>query len=333
MPTNKNAYLRYKVIDNCLTNSQRKYSFKELLEKVNEALIEDDPDSSGIEVRQLRNDLKALKSSPFNAPIECVQEGKFYYYTYSEPQFSINKVPLNESETTQLHQTLQMLERFIGNENFAWLSEITPMLRDRLGMKEEHRRLISLETDEYNKGKEFVSPIFHAASNKRVLLVKYESFDGLRIEFLFHPYHLKRSNNRWFALGRNESQDHDQWVVPLDRIASITETDEKYMESEYDWDEHFQDFIGVTKEDSLPEEILLHFPRKQGNYVQTKPIHGDQIAKWISEDILEVKMTLILNFELERKLLSFGENVKIVKPERLKKSIAEKLKAASEQYL
>jgi len=332
MPITKNAYLRYKIIDTCLTNTGRKYSFKELLEKVNEALLEENPSSSGIETRQFRDDIKVLKSPPFNAPIECKQEGKFYYYTYTDPEFSINKVPLNESEAHQLLQTVQMLERFIGNENFAWLNELTPMLRDRLGIKSKNHRIISIETDEFNVGKEFITQIFNAASNKRVLKVVYKSFDDLESTFHFHPYHLKRSNNRWFALGRNQEIEHNHWVVPLDRIASIKETDKKFFDYQYNWEEHFEDFIGVTKEDVEPQKIILHFPEKQGKYVITKPIHGDQKAKWLEDGTLEVKMTLIPNYELQTKLLSFGDHVKILEPESLKKTIAQRLKNAANQY-
>lgn len=332
MPVNKNAYLRYKVIDNCLTNTGRKYSLKDIWERVNEALIEENSSTSGIEERQLRYDIKALKLPPFNAPIECIQEGKFYYYTYTDPEYSINKVPLNESEANQLQQTVQMLERFIGNENFGWLNELTPMLRDRLGMKEDRRKLISLETDEYNKGKEFVSPIFHAASNKRVLFIKYESFEGYKSEFNFHPYHLKRSNNRWFALGRNDSTENNQWIVPLDRIISLSETKIEYKDYEYEWDEHFSDFIGVTKMEDDPTDILLKFRKEQAKFVITKPIHGEQRVEWQDEETLLVRMKLIPNYELQTKLISFGDKVEILEPVELRETIADRLKAAANQY-
>jgi predicted DNA-binding transcriptional regulator YafY len=332
MPLNKNAYLRYQIIDSCLRNIGRKYSTIDLLEKVNEALLEEDPKSTGIEMRQFRNDLKALKLPPFNAPIESKNEGKYYFYTYSDPDFSINKVPLNESETQQLQQTIQMLERFIGNENFAWLNELTPMLRDRFGMKSENTRLISLETDEYNTGKEYVSQIFNAASNKRVLNVEYTSFEGITSIFYFHPYHLKRSNNRWFALGRNEENDNPQWVVPLDRIILIKETDKKYIEYPYNWDEHFEDFLGITKNEGEMQEIILHFPKQQAKYVITKPIHGNQKARWLDEDTLEVKLNLIPNYELQTRILSFGEKVQLIAPLELKDIIKKRLEKASNQY-
>ena len=60
MPINKNAVIRYNVLDKCLSNPGRRYFFDDLMEKVNDALLDDDPNSSGIRVRQLREDIRFM---------------------------------------------------------------------------------------------------------------------------------------------------------------------------------------------------------------------------------------------------------------------------------
>src|SRR5690606_28317037 len=114
MATNKNALLRYHTLDKCFSNPGKKYSIEDILEKVNEALIYDNPHSKGIEMRQLREDIRILRNTPYDAPIETIRDGKSYYYTYSDSKFSITNAPLNKSEVAKLNETIKMLERFIG---------------------------------------------------------------------------------------------------------------------------------------------------------------------------------------------------------------------------
>ena len=65
MAINRNAFLRYKVLDQCFRNNGRRYYIEDLLNEVNDALSDDNPYSSGIQLRQLREDLKGGKSLSF----------------------------------------------------------------------------------------------------------------------------------------------------------------------------------------------------------------------------------------------------------------------------
>ena len=90
MAINKNAFLRYKVLDQCFRNNGRRQYIEDLLNEVNDALSDENPNSSGIQLRQLREDFRVMKSEAgFNAPIEAIRDGKKAYYVYSEKDFSI----------------------------------------------------------------------------------------------------------------------------------------------------------------------------------------------------------------------------------------------------
>ncbi len=47
---------------------------------------------------------------------------------------------------------------------------------------------------------------------------------------------------------------------------------------------------------------------------------------------LEVKIKVIPNFELEKLILSFGEQVEVVSPQNFKEHVANRLKLASSIY-
>ena len=56
MPTNKNAQLRYKILDRCFSNFKHKYTIDELVDEVNESLS--DLTGQDISLRQIRDDIK-----------------------------------------------------------------------------------------------------------------------------------------------------------------------------------------------------------------------------------------------------------------------------------
>ena len=334
MPINKNAIIRFNVLDKCFSNSGRKYFFDDLLTEVNDALYEEDPKSSGIQIRQLREDIRFMKSDTgYSAPIEAYRVGKKAYYRYEDPDFSINKSPLNKTELEQLKSALTILQRFEGSPEFEWVNEIGPMLRDQFGLKDSEEKIISYDSNIDYAGYEHIAPMFNAISNKQVLWLKFESFKGDSYEYEFHPYHLKQYNNRWFVFGRNCPMDNNQWNVPLDRIADFKEIDGTYVPNITDWEDYFYDIIGVTKPmDAGIQTIELEFSADQAPYVKTKPIHPSQRTSGLEEGRLLVKLKLIPNYELEKTILGFGEHVKVVSPELLRISIRERIEKSKLNY-
>ena len=334
MPINKNAVLRYNALDKCFSNPGRKYYFDELLEVVNNTLFEEDPRSSGIQVRQLREDIRFMKSeSGYAAPVEACREGKKAFYRYSDNNFSINQSPLNKSEAEQLRSAISILQRFEGSPEFEWVNEIGPMLKDQFGFKSDERKIIGYETNVDYSGYEYISTLFNAIANKRVLKVVYQPFEKPSFEFDFHPYYLKQFNNRWFVFGRNESNDVNQWTVPLDRIESVEEIDFVYHKDKTDWEDYFYDIIGVTKPfNGKVEEVKILVNKIQSPYIITKPLHPSQRVEKLENGDLMVRIKVIPNYELETMLLSFGDKITILSPDSLKSIILRRIKNNLENY-
>jgi predicted DNA-binding transcriptional regulator YafY len=163
-------------------------------------------------------------------------------------------------------------------------------------------------------------------------MVKYEPFGKEPFEFHYHPYFLKQYNNRWFVFGRNNLLGANQWNIPLDRILTIRELGDEYIEDNTNWEDYFSDFIGVSKTDEELIEIKLLFTKEQAPYIMTKPIHETQKSNNLDDGNLEVRIKVIPNYELETMLLSFGEKVKILSPNSLIRTIEQRLNKAAKQY-
>ena len=334
MSINKNAIIRYQVLDRCFRNRGRVYFIDDLLLECNKALAEFNEFDDGIKKRQLYDDIRFMESEQgWSAPLERLRDGKRMYYRYEDPDFSINNQPLNDSEMEQIKSALQIFSRFSGTPQFEWVNEMIPMLETKLGLIERDREIINFDSNVDLKGLHFITPLFHAIINERVLLVTYKDFKSSEpYDVTFHPHYIKQYNNRWFVLGFNADYEASCWNLALDRIEALRETSETYQPTDIDWEDYFYDIVGVTMPEGVElQEISLWFSPGVAPYVITKPLHPSQKHK--NEPTgLEVTITVKPNIELERLLLSYGDQVKVLSPQDFKERIVKKLQAAVRLY-
>jgi len=334
MATHKNATIRYQALDKCFRNPGRKYFIEDLIEACNDALFDVEPTSSGIKRRQVYKDIKFMQDSRgFNAPIESYKEGRRTYYRYSELNFSINNQPLNEQEAQQLKESLLTLSRLKGMPQFEWVEEMRLRL-DQSFKLDTSDYVMSFEENPYLKGREYIGELYQAIVNKQVLTITYRPFTSEKnISLELHPYHLKQYNNRWFLLGLNEEY-RNLSNIALDRIQSISETQIDYCPNvDVDFEEYFEDVVGVTVSPGDSEKILLKVDADLWPYIQTKPIHGSQKMTVVSKDVILVKLEVIPNYELTSLILSYGDKIEVLEPLELRNEIKEKVENLYKKYI
>lgn len=334
MATNKNATIRYQALNQCFQNIGRKYYIEDLIDKCNEALSDLDPGSSGVKRRQIFDDMKFMKDSRgFNAPIESYREGKRTYYRYDDPSFSINNQPLNEQEAQRLKESLLALSRFKGLPQFEWIEEMTIRLEQSFSLSSE-KQVMSFEDNPFLLGREHLPTLFNAIANEKVLKITYQPFkhDDPTINEI-HPYYIKQYNNRWFLFGLDSGLGKVANMA-IDRVIKIDDINHKYIHNTtINFDEYFDDIIGVTMpEDQKPEKILIKIDHSTWPYVKTKPLHGSQKTKEVNEEFTTIQIEVIPNYELESMILSYGEKMEVLQPEHLRLKIAERLKTALNLY-
>lgn len=339
MPLTKNAMIRYQTLDRCFRNSGRQYTLDDLLEECNKALYEHGGIEEGIHRRQLQKDIAYMESEHgWAIPLERIRFGEKnqkMYFRYSDLKFSINNQPLNETEARQLRAAIQILGRFTGSPQFDWVNEMIPVIENKLGLVGKEKTVIEFDTNEDAQGREHLTPLFNAIVNKSVLEVTYKPFKSVDpFSFIFHPYYIKQYNNRWFVFGLNEGLMKSDWNIALDRIQAMKVTDKTYQEDETDWESYFYDMIGVTKpEGAEVEEVKLRFMNEQAPYIITKPLHPSQKKAIELEDgSIEVRISVVINFELKRLLLGFGDRVEVIYPKTLREQIATGHAMAADQY-
>jgi predicted DNA-binding transcriptional regulator YafY len=336
MATNKNASIRYRVLDNCFRNVGRKYFINDLISECENVLLDIDPHSNGISKRQIYDDIAFMESAEgWSIELERHNDGKKVYYRYADMSFSINKMPLNEIEIKQLKDTIDLLSQFKGMPQFEWMNELIPKLKQGMASNKLTGKVMEFESNEFLKGIELLGPLYNAIFYKKVLKVSYQTFENdTPFDVMIHPYFLKQYNNRWFLFGYNPEKEKYDWNLAIDRIISFKEMQHPFLENTViDWNEYFDDIIGVTKPAGAEvEKVVLQFTGLTAKYIETKPIHGSQKPKWLDKNTLEIRLKIILNYEFERFVLSYADNVKVIEPVKLRNTVTFRLKNALKYY-
>lgn len=335
MSANKLALIRYKTIDECLRNRYRKWTLEDLIDKVSAVLYEYEGISSGVSRRTIQADIQTMRSDKlgYNAPI-IVQEKKFYQY--EDASYSITNAPINDADVEKMKEIVGVLKQFNGFNYFEEMSEMIARLENNLYRStKQHRNCIQFEDNKLLKGLSHINPLYQSILNKTTLLIEYKSFKAQQSQQqVAYPYLLKEYRNRWFLISQIKGQTQLQ-IMALDRIIAFHElTKEPYAEyNGVDFERYFSDVIGVTKnENDRGHKVLLWVDRKNAPYIITKPIHHSQQVLHEDADGTTIRIDVVMNFELEREILGFGECMKVVYPRILAARIKKRLKRAIEGY-
>lgn len=306
-----------RVIDECAGNFSRKFFKNDLLEKCNYKLrnkgyneiMESNLDKL---IKRIRNRL------PDHVELKNIREGRNGYYRYTEEYFSLYQNLLNPDQIESLKQVSKLLSNFKDMPQFGWALE--PILRiDQISeFNSESEPIIFFEQNLDYVGLEYISTLYQAIKDKKVLKIKYnETFSDTK-ERNIHPYTLKQFNSRWFLFGYDEDRSYIANLA-LDRIKSIEEGNIEYKENTtIDFqNDYFHDVYGVTVNDAPVEDITLEcYDEKLLNYIETKPIHGSQKI-----DKSTIRLKLIPNYELKSRLLEYADRIEIVEPKQLREEI------------
>jgi len=329
MATNKHATIRYQALDNCFSNFGRRFYIEDLVNACNDALFEYDGIENGVKKRQVQADITFMESEQgWSIPLERISDGKRVFYRYDDSYYSINSQTLNQSEVEHLKETVYMLNRFKGMPQFDWMEEVLTRLESSFHLKgDKTSQVVGFEQNPYLKGLEHFSVLFDAIINKQVLNIVYQRFGKDEEHFIIHPYFLKQYNNRWFLFGLNKGYEGRITNMPLDRIKSIGSIHIEYIEYEgVEWDEYFDDVVGVTVFENKPvERVILRIDKDAYDYIHTKPLHGSQKLKSTTEHYSEIELNIQLNYEFETLLLGFADRIEILEPDSLKEAIKKRV--------
>lgn len=171
MPNTKFSFIRCRILDKCFRNPVKQYQIQDLIEACEKEL------NMSISRRTIYYDIDFMKSiDGWEAPIESVKDGNRRYYRYTDPDFSIDKVPLSEAQLKQLQSAVDVLKTVEGLPQFEGLNDSL----EKIGMMAydtEAEHCFELDHNAYVGGTEHITPLFNAIQYQAVQKIHYKPFD------------------------------------------------------------------------------------------------------------------------------------------------------------
>lgn len=270
--------------------------------------LEDESDISdknySISKRTLQRDIKDIYSQ---LSIEIVNEkiGDKRYYIKSKPE--------TQEHSQRLLESYQLINVINASQDYA--------------------EYVFLETRK-PKGLEHFYGLLYAIRNKRILSFTHTKYwDDTITKRLVHPLALKESQGRWYLLAV-DTKEGKLKTFGLDRMDDIDISKSKYREKySYNISELFLHSFGIISDDGKkPETVQLKFTYEQGQYVKTYPLHSSQrIVKEAGDEVI-VEVCLFITYDFIKELLSYADELEVVKPAQLRTKMKSYLKNSLKHY-
>lgn len=328
MPLNREAYTRYRLIDERMRKKPNP-TLEQIIDHVSYNM--DKP----VAKRTIQLDLQEMRYNQalkFNAPIFFDRATRTY--KYSDNNYSINNLPVSADELHGLDFAISILDQFKHLPAIKEFEDAIKRIASTVKINKEARGEsdhIQLDKPFIIKGIEFVEPILKAISERRVIKFTYQKHGSdITTENLLEPYLIRESKNFWYVIGNGISKkDHKILTFALDRIIDLRLTSQTFSDDKIDKKNFYKNVVGVTIGGGKAEQILLAFDAIQGKYIKTIPLHSSQQIVKETKNELRVSLELVINTELKMQLMSYGEKVKVLKP----KTLADEIRTSAEKML
>jgi len=333
MPANKFATIRYHIIDKMLRNKYKPYpSVEDIMEKCSKVLLKPISKSS------IEKDVRAMKTSEalgYLAPIEFSRNFKGYYYT--DEEYSIDSVPLNDDEIEAVRFATNILTQFKDIAIFKDYENAIEKVLDKINLTEMNSQkteeFIQFENTPTIKGNEYLAPILNAIRKSKRVTFQYKSFKSDETKPReVGPYLLKEYKNRWYLVAVEKGSKTFK-VFGLERMKRLKLSDDSFKKvKSFNAKRFFKYSVGITtKPGQEPEEVKFECNTVLMQYLATQPIHYTQNIEKTADGGI-VSLRVIVTFELEQLLLGFGNEVKVLQPNSLIESLIKKHTNAINNY-
>lgn len=322
---NKNAYARYRIIDQRLNNKAiPPPSLQDLVDYVSEKL--DMP----ISVSSIQKDIYAMRydsSLGFNAPIEFDRYSRAYCYT--EENYSISNMPVSADDLKGLEFAISILEQFKDIPAIKVfedaISKIAASVKQNIHRDQSDHEVFILDRPNSYLGIEFMPLLVEAIRERKEVIMRYQPFNKEMRKHKIHPYFIREYKGRLYLIAYDihPTKESKTLTFSFDRIKDVIKMNTLFGEESIDNKAYFDANIGISLTGKKPEKITLKFIPEQANYLKSQPMHKSQQIIKDTKTEFRISLDLVINYELVERIKGYGSQVQVLNPLSLAKEIKE----------
>lgn len=182
------------------------------------------------------------------------------------------------------------------------------------------------------KGTEHFSVLMKAIEKKDKISFTYTKYDSeQQTNPIVSPHFIKESRGRWYLIA-NEENKTDFKSYALDRMSTVFTTGEKYKKRfpKSLIEDKYKNCFAMFTLDNDPENVVLSFDKRDGNYINSYPIHHSQKTEIKNNRVfVYLKIKITLDFIME--LMSRAWSVEVIEPISLRETLHNYFKEATKR--
>jgi proteasome accessory factor B len=284
-----------------------------------------------VSTKSIHRDIEFMRDR-LDLPVEFNSSKNGYYYTGKVDSFPTMQI--TEGEIFALVVAEKALQQYRGT------SFEKPLLSAIKKMEQALPDTISLNLADIEQTISFrtrAEPILDlkifdvlakAVAGRRQLELNYRKPGQQTEKRVVDPYHLANINGEWFLFAYDHGRKGIRKFVPA-RIMEIKPTGMTFERSKkFSLEKELRNSFGVHSGEG-EYGVVLEFDSRAADYVREKKWHESQQLRELKNGGVELKLKLSSLIEIERWILSWGGDVKVIKPRELIESV----KAAAKRIL
>ena len=284
-----------------------------------------------VSTKSIHRDLEFMRDR-LDLPIEYDSHRVGYHYTEEVNAFPTMQI--TEGELFALIVAEKALQQYRGTSfEKPLLSAIKKMeqaLPDTISLNlADIEHTISFRTRaEQILNLEIFDALAKATAHRRQLELTYRKPGSKQTETrLVDPYHLANINGEWYLFAYDHARKDIRTFVPA-RIQSVKPTGKTFARPEkFSLDKRLRDSFGVHSGEG-DHDVVIRFNAHAADYIREKKWHESQKLRELKNGGVELRLKLSSLVEVERWVLSWGGDAKVLKPRELAgavKQAAEKI--------
>lgn len=335
MPHIKNALIRYRIIDRLLRNKYKPFPSKKDIREMCEEALFGSVEGENICDSTIEKDLFAMRIE-HDAPIKYNKREGGYYYT--NPDFSINDIPLTNDDITSIKFAINTLSQFREVDMFKQFGNAIDKIVDRFTISEDPRdqdisKFVQFEVAFSSSGNEFLTPLLEAIKGCQNTIFEYTSFvSGKTKTRKVVPLLLKEYRNRWYLISF-DLEKKEVTTYALERMKNVVVLEEKGIKPpNFNPDNFFKHAVGITSSEDDPSLIVFKADNVSAKYIESQPFHLSQKIIKEGKNKTTFELKVLISEEFIRALISFGGGIEIIEPLELREEIIFRLKEMMKNY-
>lgn len=277
-----------------------------------------------VSTKSIQRDLDFMRDR-LNLPIEYHPQRFGYHYTAEVTSFPT--MHITEGELVALVIAEKALEQYRGTQFekplLSAIRKIEQSLPETISLNlADIEQTISFRTRaEPILNLEIFDALAKATSGRRQLELVYRKAGSTQGEArTVDPYHLANINGEWYLFAWDHARNDIRTFVPA-RMVSVRQTGRTFPRPQkFSLEKRLRDSFGVHSGEGQ-FDVLLRFNARVADYIREKRWHESQTLRELKGGGVELSLKLSSLIEVERWVLSWGGDVKVIKPRELKESV------------